>query len=303
MRAGLTIETLSASELLEVVSAEVASWSPQARRTHGFGLLAPDEQTAHEGRRAQARTLLSAQSTLERLGAAGDGPLVLMKGLEVAQLYPTPLHRPFRDIDILVSDGRRTWDALVKAGHQPAGQRLDLDHHHLPPLASPSGVLGVDVHVRPNLPGWARLDAQVLLATSQASRTGIEGVHRPRDDLHALLLALHCWKGGFARRRDLLDALLLGASSDIPVSTTAAQLGLAAFWRWTVRFSEALLLGAGDGTTRRLLRASGADRAEGARRARLLAPLLVTGPAVVARGHLKDYRHRRSARRLPTGRA
>jgi hypothetical protein len=293
---------LDHEELFDRVESQVRPWSAMRREQHGFGLLVGDEDEVHDRRRAHARTVLVGETILEELRTRAPGPLVLMKGLEVAQLYPAVTHRPFRDLDLLVTDARATWDRLVAEGYWANPRRpIEIDHHHLPALAGPHRHIGLELHHRPNLPAWATIPTDLILSTAEPSRTDIEGILRPRDDLHALLMAMHGWKGGFTRLRDLFDALLLAAVSEVPVEETAARLGLTRFWRWTSRIAENALLGRSAGPSRfvaRVLVPGGRTRAE-RKRVRLVAPYLVANPIRVTRGHLAEYRLGQEARRQP----
>jgi hypothetical protein len=119
-------------------------------------------------------------------------------------------------------------------------------------------------------------------------------------------MALHCWKGGFVRVRDLFDALLLAEASTVPVDATAQTLGLERFWTWTRRFAEHELFGQATRRTRgvaRLLVPEAAAPRSHRTRSRLLAPYLVKGPVRVTRAHLDDYRLGRAARAQPSPRA
>ena len=241
--------TDSSARLFDMACSEVRKWDSSLQESHGFGLILGDPQQVHRRRMLHARTMLAGEAELQRLSASH--PAVLMKGLEVAQLYPMPIQRPFRDLDLLVRNARDVWQRYVDFGYRRnPNRRVDIDHHHLPALATPSGAVGIEFHLRPNVPAWARIPTEMIFATAEPSRTGVAGLQRPRDDLHALLLALHCWKGGFGRLRDLLDALLLSNASEVPVEETAAQLGLAGLWRWTLRFADDRLFGHGSSASR-----------------------------------------------------
>ena len=159
------------------------------------------------------------------------------------------------------------------------------------------GPIGLDLHSRPNSPIWQTLDPELILETATSSRTGIEGILRPRDDLHALILAMHAWKAGFTRLRDLHDTVLLAATSSTDVADTAEDLGLGRFWRWTMKITDTLL------TDRRAMSPSLArlilPRNPGRRdhrRVRVVSPLLVTSPVQVARGLVTEYRIGQRAR-------
>ena len=287
------------AELFQEVAATVRSWSPEKLRVHGFDLIFRGSDSSYL-RRQHARTVLVGEHLLNELGSLGIGPVILMKGLEVAQLYPDPVDRPFRDVDLLVRNAQMVWQHYLDLGYrQDLSHGIDIDHHHLPALADPTGVLGIEFHHRPNLPAWVRLDNHLVFDTAGPSRTGIVGIQRPRDDLHALLMAMHCWKGGFARLRDLLDALLLASVSALPVEETADELGLGRFWRWTVRFAEAELMGRSTFTTRTVARVILPRRPRVAdwKWSRVFAPYLVANPVRVSLGHLADYRLGRDARR------
>jgi Uncharacterised nucleotidyltransferase len=287
-----------ASELAAAMTERIRSWPLERAAGHGFELMVDDEHAAAR-RRAQARTVLLAEHVLAGTAELTGGRVVVMKGVEVAQLYPAIVHRPFRDVDLLVDDARTLWDRYVERGYRSRpSRRADIDHHHLPALVAPVGRIGLEIHLRPNTPGWAEIDPAWVIETAEPSRTGIGGVWRPRDDVHAVLLALHAWKGGFTRQRDLYDAVLLAAASEIPVERTAGQLGLGRCWAWTLRFAEALILDRADRRTRAMAsallphRAGVTDR----KRVRLVAPYLVAGPVRVTRGHLAERRLGKEAR-------
>lgn len=293
---------MSQSELrepvLDVLGTRLDSWAPARRSLHGFDHLVGAPDHLRRLHRAHARTVLASEAVLAEI--SGSQRVVLMKGLEVAQLYESPLQRPFRDVDVLLAEPRQVWDACVARGYRAnPRRRIDIDHHHLPALAAPSGAVGLELHQRPNTPAWAHLPAELILETAEPSRTGIAGIDRPRDDLHALLLALHGWKGGFTRLRDLVDALLLAEVSEVPVEDTAAALGLSRFWRWTRRIVDIEIFGRSGGASRAIARAivPNGTHLAGRRRARVLAPYLVAGPITVTRGHLDELRLGRAARR------
>ena len=76
-----------------------------AKRLREVGRPVSDELEA-DGWTAAILTLV-APSLLERVRESCDGPLVLMKGPEVAARYPQPELRGFRDVDLLVPDAAR----------------------------------------------------------------------------------------------------------------------------------------------------------------------------------------------------
>ena len=153
---------------------------------------------------------------LERIRTATEGPLLLVKGPEVARLYPDPALRSFRDLDILVPDAPATQRQLLAAGFQETGDpRLYEQIHHLRPLFWPGLPLLVEVHSSPK---WiASLDpppAAELIRTAARSQAGPPGVLAPSPAQHALLLAAHAWAHRpLSRLRDLIDIAVVAARS------------------------------------------------------------------------------------------
>lgn len=295
-------ERRTPEELWELLERNVSSWPHERLQQHGFDLLFGDPERLAKDRRMHARRVLVAQHVLDDQLQHHDTPMIVMKGLEVAMLYPRPIERPFRDVDILVKDPRARWDRLVELGHRKSPTRaLDIDHHHLPALEHPTGVLSTELHMRPNLPGWAKIPNDLIFETAQPSRTGIEGALRPRDDIHALLLALHCWKGGFTRLRDLFDAVLLDSTIDHGTQATARSLGLARFWERTVEMASETHLAMRPTDTpswkTRAIVGSGASH----RRSRsAMAPFYVVGPIRATGAIISSARSRLANRKQPT---
>jgi Uncharacterised nucleotidyltransferase len=288
-------------ELIELMRRTVGSWPPDRVHRAGFELWVGQPDECSRRRRAHARSILVAETLLSEVCERSEQPVMLMKGLEVAQVYPSPTYRPFRDVDVLIPEPIPLWHDLVSRGfRQNPRRRFDIDHHHLPALVSPYGDVGIELHHRPNVPRWGHIPTDLILKTAEPSRTGIVGLHRPRDDIHALLMAMHCWKGGFVRVRDLFDAVLLASVSPIPVSKTAQSLGLHRFWTWTVRLAESELFETSTRATRTLTRVllPPVRTRSQSKRSRLLAPYLVRGPLRVTRSHVADYRLGRAARQI-----
>ena len=283
-------ERRTPEELWELLERNVSSWPHERLQQHGFDLLFGDPERLAKDRRAHARKVLVAQHALADQVEHHQTPVIVMKGLEVAMLYPRPIERPFRDLDILVRDPRPRWDRLVEQGHRKSPKRaIDIDHHHLPALEHPTGVLGIELHHSPNLPGWAKIPNDLIFETAQPSRTGIEGALRPRDDVHALLLALHCWKGGFNRLRDLFDAQLLAAAWPGSVGVVADELGLSRFWRTSARLTDEFVFGM-TGQQLRLRRWFIPDDPKRQTRvwSRIAAPYLAAHLVTVTASHMRD---------------
>lgn len=290
---------MTSEELLAHVKDQVAHWPESRRVSHGLDLLS-ESAGAGDRRRIQAKVALVSQDILIDLGDTEPDRYVLMKGLEVAQLYPSVVQRPSGDVDLLALDPSATWTRLVECGYRQSTWRWDgADHHHLPALEDPLGVVGVELHRRPNAPLWSHISTDLIMSTAEPSRTQIPGILRPRDDLHALLMALHCWKGGFSRMRDLLDAMLLANASRVPVERTARALGLARLWKWSNLIAKQQLLGESTPARQIVARALRIenDRCRTNNWARVAAPYVVANPVAVTAEHFRDQRSSRSARR------
>src|SRR5262249_28719626 len=108
-----------------------------ARRWRGQGRPIPDELAEEET--SACIVALAVPVLLRRLHAAYEGPMLLMKGPEVAALYPDPALRPYADVDVLVTDRPAAVRALVAAGFE---ERYDEavfgdGFHHSRPLFWP----------------------------------------------------------------------------------------------------------------------------------------------------------------------
>ena len=224
-------------------------------RAHGLQLLAlqrwradgraiPDELRDEE--RLAAVRVLVARALLERVRAACNGPLVLMKGPAVAARYPDPALRPFADVDVLVPDAAAVQRALLDAGFvelddpEPYGTK-----YHRPPLALPGLPLALEVHARPKWVNGVEPPTDELLRTAVPSSLGVAGVLEPAPAHHALLLAAHSWAHEPLRRAlDLVDvAVLIEGVDRAEIRALARAFGLARVWRATEGAAEALLDG------------------------------------------------------------
>jgi hypothetical protein len=127
-----------------------------AARMRAAGRLVP-ERLLHEERLA-ALGAATAPHVLAMVRAAVPGPLLLLKGPEVAARYPDPALRPFRDLDVLVADAPSAHARLLAAGFEPID---DEEHdqpalHHRAGLVRPGLPLIVELHDRPNWPAALR---------------------------------------------------------------------------------------------------------------------------------------------------
>jgi hypothetical protein len=222
-------------------------------RFHGVELLAaqcdrkrgetPALQTIAAERTAAATSLM-APLVLQRVLAAVEGPVVLMKGPEVAEYYENSLTRPYRDIDILVEDAGAAWQAMVEAGFEPTGDpELYIGIHHLRPLVLPGLPLVVEVHHEPKwIEGMAPPTAE-LLQTAVPSATGMPGLLTLEPTRHAVVLAVHAWAHvPLSRLGRLVDIAAVAQGLDHgALRAVAAAWNVDRMWNTTSNTIDSLL--------------------------------------------------------------
>jgi Uncharacterised nucleotidyltransferase len=153
---------------------------------------------------------LTVPAVLRRVRDAYDGPLILLKGADVAAEYPKPELRPSIDLDFLVPDPERTQKALVAAGFNELPGIPD-EHHHLPALEWPGLLLPVELHSTPSWPTWLSPPPleELFASATTASALGY-GVLALPPPHQALVLTAHMWREvPLARLGHLIDVLLM----------------------------------------------------------------------------------------------
>lgn len=212
-----------------------------AGRLRAAGEPVPAAYAAEE--RAASFAALSATALLQRIREVGEGPIVLLKGPEVAALYPQNGRR-FGDIDVLTPDALGLHRSLREHGFLEVDTPFDhREHHHLAPLRWPVIPLYVEVHAAPNWPPG--IDAPAVAEVLEAavpSVVGVEGVSAPSRLHHALLLAAHAWAHEPLKTlRDLVDVgAFAGAESSAELDRLATAWRLGRIWRTTRRAIDAL---------------------------------------------------------------
>ena len=217
----------------------------EARRRRAAGLDVGAELLAEE---AQAiADDLAAVPLLSRVRDVVDGPLVLVKGPELALDYPGPRLRRFGDLDLFTDDAEAAQAALIAAGFQevydPAVYR---DIHHLRPLWWPGLPLVVELHSRPNWPdGHPAPPVEEILGAAVPSRLGVPGVGALPPSEHAVLLAAHAWSHQpLGRLGNLIDvAVALARCEPWEAAAVARRWGSARLWSATHAAIRDVLLG------------------------------------------------------------
>jgi hypothetical protein len=212
-------------------------------RTRARGEAVPDELRDEE-RVAKIKNLL-APSVLARARAAYDGPMLVLKGPEVAARYPGRA-RMIRDVDLLVADAAAAWDGLLAAGFARAEwlEGVSPDFYHLDPVELPGVPLPIELHKTFGCPRGLRFPPnEALFEAAVPASVGVSGVLAPTPAHHALLLAGHAWaERPLERLRDLIDvAVLMQGLDERELSRTAVEWGWDRVWQTTHRTIEWLL--------------------------------------------------------------
>ncbi len=205
-----------------------------ARRWRVLGRPVPAE-IAQQERSAHFGALL-AIPVLERIRAAYDGRMLLIKGPEVEAHYPMG-GRAFGDLDLLVDDAAAAHAALQAAGFEEMPGAPDRRPVHLPAVRWSGSAYPVEVHLRPNWPRHLEPPSNdEFFDAAVPSRVPVDGLETPSAEHHTLIVAAHAWKHmplGYVR--DLVDVAALADGSDEQELTRAAQSwGLAGIFETTL---------------------------------------------------------------------
>jgi putative nucleotidyltransferase-like protein len=213
-----------------------------ARRRRELGLAVPPRMLAAE--RMAAAGALAVPPLLARVRRALHGPMLLMKGAEVARYYPDVAMRSFGDLDLIVPDAARSQRQLLDDGFEPCGEAWVYEGiHHLRPLRVPELPLIVELHQAPK---WvAGLDPP---GVDELLQLGVPAPHLGDGLLvlpaapHALIMAAHTW-GHYPLTplRDLFDIALVAREADPDeLERLAEAWDLSRVWRTTLRTTEFL---------------------------------------------------------------
>lgn len=216
-------------------------------RGHGLQFVHLERRDRHAGneldglrreRSAYHRAQLGLRATLARIREVHDGPMILLKGLDVADRYPHPWVRPIGDLDVLAAMPDRLHRQLLAAGFVPMatdpGFRFDR-HHHLQPLIWPALDVVVEVHRRAGGPAMSRMPDYFGLRRLVTESVAGPGWLTPVPAAQAVLLAAHAWQDNpLAKARDLLDiALFLEGTDPDLAADLARRWRVSRLWRLT----------------------------------------------------------------------
>ncbi len=221
---------------------------PSGLRDHGLQLIAARRWRATgrdvpaawvEAERSAAITALAIPPLLVRIRGVLEGPILVLKGAEVAARYPDPALRPYGDLDLLVPDAGEADRALREAGFRPAeGEAAVARPQHRPPLRWPRSPLPIELHHAVPTPSWATSPpVATLIAAAVPSAVTVDGIETLPPADHAVLLAAHAWLhyGPRFRTRDLIDVAVMAEGIDpAALADRAAAWGLGRVWTATV---------------------------------------------------------------------
>jgi Uncharacterised nucleotidyltransferase len=212
-----------------------------ARRWRALGRTVPEDLVREE--RLAGMWVLTAPEVLRRVRRAVEGPVVLVKGLEVASHYPDPALRPFVDVDVIVPDPERVQAELLAAGFVRMAPAEHVAAYHLTPLRPPDLPVRVEVHRKPRWVGALAGPEHDLFSFAVESRTGVEGISALPPAHHAMIVAAHSWAHEPLRRAlDLVDvAVLCEGQEEVQLRALARSYGLERVWRTTEAAGRALL--------------------------------------------------------------
>ncbi len=219
-----------------------------ARRWRELGRSVPAQLVAEE--RTAAIVTMTAPIVLERVRAALEGPVLLMKGPEVASRYPDDSLRPYGDVDLLVPDADGAHRALKAAGFVEVGDpAVYVGIHHLRPLMLPKLPVTVEVHTAPKwIDGLEPPPNEELFAGAVPSSVGVAGIETLSPEHHTVVLAVHSWAHEPLRRAlELVDIAAMSEGLDRDeLRRLARAWDVHRVWNVTIRAADALLGNRGD---------------------------------------------------------
>ncbi len=252
---------MSDRDLWDAVDRLVGTLPPELARDHGLGPLAARRarlrgdpmpaELAREERAAQAAALV-APILLARARDAYPGPLLLVKGPELARRYPDGARR-FGDLDLVAGDADEAQAALLAAGFRrqerdwpPEGYDEDRHpHYHLHPLEWPGLGLRIEIHKHVKWPeGLSPPRNEELFEAAIPSLVGVDGLLAPEPHHHAVVLASHAWGEIPMRKlRELVDVLAFADGERAELRRVATRWGIERGLDSTLAVADWLLFG------------------------------------------------------------
>lgn len=194
----------------------------------------------HENRHTIAYGNVTVRPLLERVRDTIGQPIMLLKGAEIAALYPATALRPFGDLDLLVPGAVTAETALLAAGFEQSGSALREPapwHHHRLPLRFPGLPLGIELHHDPGWLSWMTPPSnRELFDRAIPSATGVDGIVTLPPVEATLHHAMHSWRHGpYHSLLHMIDIELMRQQANAAdLVSTASRWGLERVWGHTV---------------------------------------------------------------------
>lgn len=305
--------------------APVAPWLLEAWGLHLWAASRRGGPGADEMLRQNAVAQLGQQRTLLLARRALEGPMVLLKGLAAAELWPDPVCRPAGDVDVLVPDADAAWEILRADGwtlpldgdevwqrpDHPWSAYEDDRHWHAYPLRPPGGGAILELHRRAPWPlviheaGMGIPAARLLAHAVPFPSLAVRGVNRLAPTEDALVMAATSWGNyPYEHLRQLVDVWLYMAITDREcVAELAETVGLGRLWRELAGAATAEFAGGATPLTYRLRRGSILQGRPPRlpKAAKLAASFAIARPADVARTSVRRLLEIPSATLRPIG--
>ena len=190
---------------------------------------------------------LPVPSLLARIASVWDGPMIILKGPELAARYPDRLLRTAGDIDLLVDDADAAHAALCSNGFVATGDpRRYVEIHHLQPLVWSALPVSIELHRAPKwIDELEPPSTAELFRLTVPAQVGVEGFQTLSPAAHAVVVAVHAWTHGPLRSlRDLIDVAILRAETNADeIERLSERWGVTKVWRTTDGAVEALFAG------------------------------------------------------------
>jgi Uncharacterised nucleotidyltransferase len=211
-----------------------------ARRRRFQGAAVPELRAAE--RLATVRAV-GVPLTMRQIRDATPEKLILIKGPELARLYPDATTREYGDLDILVRDAPAVQRHLLDAGFELIGDpALYEDIHHLRPVWHPGSPVAIEVHSEPKWVDHLPAPGFDEIAAFARPSDDFPGFGTLRPEAHAVLLAVHSWAHEpLARLSHLVDIAVVMIAADRKLADRIARdWNVAPIWRTTLRAVDAL---------------------------------------------------------------
>lgn len=195
--------------------------------------------------RSAAYGTVTAAPLLQSIRDAISGPILVLKGPEIAACYPAPALRPYGDLDFLVPDLPSAERQLIAAGFDLLGSQNDIlpGYIHDLPLKKKGTALAIELHRRPGWLNWMNAPSnEHLFEIAILSATGVDGILTLPPVERTLFLADHSWRHGpYHSWLHPIDIALMHQHADpAALESTAAAWGLENLWNRTTNIIDAL---------------------------------------------------------------